>query len=78
MEVADMKANKFAAVLVSELFERKVFDELAETSIEIAAKTGKSPRTVDRMIAGMLAAGTVEKVWKRGTHRPVPAYRVKK
>jgi len=77
MEVADMKTNKLAATLVSQLFEQRIVDQSAETAIEIAAKTGESERTVNRRIRDLLAAGSIEQVWKRGTHRPVPAYRVK-
>jgi DNA-binding Lrp family transcriptional regulator len=78
MEVARMKANKLAAVLVSELFERRVVDPNAETIVEIAEKTGESERTVSRRIRKLIEAGKVEQVWRRDARNTIQAYRVKK
>jgi hypothetical protein len=77
MEAADMKANKAAALLVSELFERKTIDETAESSAEISAKTGRSLASTGRDIQAMLKAGKIEQVWKRGSKGLIPAYRIK-
>jgi hypothetical protein len=78
MEAADMKANKAAAVLVSELFARKVIDDTAETCDEIAAKTGRQIFLIRKEVRRRVELGEIEQVWKRGTRQLVPAYRVKK
>jgi predicted transcriptional regulator len=72
-----MKPNKAAAVLVSELFDRKVIDESAETCDEIAAKTGRQVFLVRKQVRSMVESGMIEQVWKHGTRQLVPAYRTK-
>lgn len=57
---------------------RLVFDESAETAIEIAKQCGMSRRAAHRIIFENVEAGIWERVWKRGRIRPVPAYRIKR
>lgn len=73
-----MKANKTAALLVSELFTKRVIDESAETSAEVAAKNGIHENTAQRKIRKLLESGVIEQVWKRVGRNVVPAYRTKK
>ena len=73
-----MKANKIAAQLASELIDRRIFDERAETVEEIAMKTGMSYQHTARRMVELERAGKVERVWKQGRVRPVPAYRIKR
>jgi len=70
--------NKTAARLVSELFQEKIVDEKAETVREIAKKKNASIRQTSRQIEQWISTGKIEMVWKRGTIRLVPAYRIKK
>lgn len=72
-----MKANHAAAVLVSELFQRKVIDDTAETCDEISAKTGRQILLVRKQVRGMVESGMIEQVWKRHGRQLVPAYRTK-
>jgi hypothetical protein len=79
METSNLKTNKLSAMLVSELIGKKVVDESAQTLLEIASATVPPvcPATAERMVKKLLAAGKIEAVWKRGSQRLVPAYRVK-
>jgi predicted transcriptional regulator len=70
------KTNAIAALLTSQLIPALVFDEAAQTVEEIATAAGIVRQTADVKIRKLLAAGQVERVWKRGRIRPVPAYRV--
>ena len=62
---------------VSDLIPKRVFDESAQTIGEIAADSGVSVATADRLVRGFLAAGKAYRVWKRGSQRAIPAYRIK-
>lgn len=70
--------NKTAAKLVSELFQKREIDDVAETAKEIANKNQLSVRQTTRQIESWLASGKIEQVWKHGTIRLVPAYRIKR
>ena len=80
MEVADMKtANKVSQDLMLQLMGGgRVFDESAETCLELAERLGISGCTALRRIRKLLKDGKLERVWKKGLTGPVPAYRVKK
>jgi DNA-binding transcriptional regulator GbsR (MarR family) len=75
--MATTRLNKVANKLVSDLFIKKEFDENAETIDEIAAKSGISRAQASKTVLGMLKIGKIEKVWKRGSKFPIPAYRIK-
>lgn len=61
---------------VSELFDKKVYDNNAQTVDEIALELGTSEATVRRMLKTKL--DELERVWKMKEGKPVQAYRVKK
>jgi len=69
------KTNAIAALLASQLIPALVFDETAQTMEEIATAAGIARPTADFKIRKLLAAGQVERVWKHGRIRPIPAYR---
>ena len=68
----------WTAMLISEAIGAKVFDEKAETTMEISARTGLSRVTVTHLIKEKCDAGIWERVWKQASPRPVPAYRIKR
>jgi len=57
------------------MIERKVFDEDAETIREISESTGLGYGAVQRLVAANTKNGVWERVWKKGSRWPVPAYR---
>ena len=69
------KTNAIAALLTSQLIPALVFDQSAQTIQEIAAAAGIARQTAAAKILKLVATGQVERVWKRGAVRPVPAYR---
>ena len=69
------KTNAIAALLTSQLIPALVFDETAQTMEEIAAAAGIARQTAAAKILKLIAAGQVERVWRRGPRRPIPAYR---
>jgi len=69
------KTNAIAALLTSQLIPALVFDQSAQTIQEIAAAAGIARQTAAAKILKLVAAGQVERVWKRGPVRPIPAYR---
>ena len=73
-----MKNKDWTAKLVSELIEKRIFDDKAQTIEEIAAGAELSARSAYRKVMELIKSGTIEKVWKRGSLRPVAAYRIKK
>ncbi len=77
MEAAPVKkTNAIAALLTSQLIPALVFDQSAQTIQEIAAAAaGIGRSTAAAKILKLVATGQVERVWKRGPVRPVPAYR---
>jgi hypothetical protein len=76
MEAAPVKkTNAIAALLTSQLIPASVFDDKAQTMQEIAAAAGIARSTAAAKILKLIAAGQVERVWKRGAGRPIPAYR---
>lgn len=78
MGFADMRTNDIAKMLASELVgPKRIFDESAETTREIEAKTGLGQSAILRRISKQIKAGIIEQVWKRGERGPVPAYRAK-
>jgi Fic family protein len=79
MEAASMKSsNAFSKLLASELIPKRIFDSSAQTSDEIARFTGMTVRTSQKHILALVKSGKLEKVWKRGKERVLPAYRIKK
>ena len=76
MEIVFMKkTNAIAALLTSQLIPVLVFDDKAQTMEEIAAAAGIARSTAAAKILKLVNAGQVERVWKRGPVRPIPAYR---
>jgi len=76
MEIAPVKkTNAIAALLTSQLIPALVFDDKAQTMQEIADAAGIARQTAAAKILKLVNAGQVERVWKRGPRRPVPAYR---
>lgn len=76
MEIIPMKkTNAIAALLTSQLIPALVFDDKAQTMEEIAAAAGIAHSTAAAKILKLVNAGQVERVWKRGPVRPIPAYR---
>jgi len=73
-----MKPKHWTAQLASELFNSRIIDENAETTAEIAAKSGSSLSVVQREAKRLVDCGKLEKVFKLVSGKPVPAYRVKK
>ena len=69
------KTNAIAALLTSQLIPALVFDDKAQTMKEIAAAAGIASSTAASKILKLVNAGQVERVWKRGPVRPIPAYR---
>jgi len=66
-------------MLASELLaETRIIDNDAETIYEIMAKTGHGRSAMRRRIKEMIAAGKIEKVWKRRGTAIIMAYRAKK
>jgi Fic family protein len=79
MEAAGMKSpNAICKLLASELMPKRIFDSSAQTSDEIARFTGMTVRTAQKHVLALVKSGKLEKVWKRGKERILPAYRVKK
>lgn len=72
------KTNPIAALLVSSLIPQRIFDESAETIAEMAQSLGIAQRTTRERIVKLIDAGKIERVWKHGPARPIPAYRIKK
>jgi len=70
------KTNAIAALLTSQLIPALVFDEKAQTAQEIADAAGIARSTAAAKILKLVNAGHIERVWKRGRIRPVPAYRI--
>ena len=68
-------SNAFSKLLLSELIPKRIFDSSAQTSDEIARFTGMTVRTSQKHILALVKSGKLEKVWKRGPVRPIPAYR---
>ena len=68
--------NELAQMLVSSLIPRKIIDQSAETITEMVAASGVNKNTVGPEVQRLLAAGTIEKVYKRVNAQVVPAYRV--
>jgi hypothetical protein len=56
----------------------RIYDDTAETVAEIAAKIGLRRAAAGARIRAALAAGSLEKVWRRVGGIHIPAYRVKK
>jgi DNA-binding transcriptional regulator GbsR (MarR family) len=75
--MATTRLNKVANKLVSDLFAPREFDENAETVEEISQRIGASAKTISGQIRKMVLEGKIERVWKRGTKNPIPAYRIK-
>jgi Fic family protein len=79
METASMKSsNAICKLMASELMPKRIFDSSAQTSDEIARFTGMTVRTAQKHVLALVKSGKLEKVWKRGKERVLPAYRVKK
>jgi len=79
MEAAGMKSsNAFSKLLAAELIPKRIFDSNAQTSDEIARFTGMTIRTAQKHVLALVKSGKLEKVWKRGKERILPAYRIKK
>jgi Fic family protein len=77
MEAARMKSsNAFSKLLAAELIPKRIFDSSAQTSDEIARFTGMTVRTSQKHILALVKSGKLEKVWKRGKERVLPAYRI--
>jgi Fic family protein len=77
MEVASMKSlNSISKLLASELMPKKTFDNNAQTCEDIARFSGMSARSASRYILALVESGKLERVWKRGRIRPIPAYRI--
>lgn len=72
------KANDIAKMLASALLDdHKIYDENAETIIEISGKIGLGRWASSQKVSAAVKAGKLEKVWKRVGNRTLPAYRVK-
>lgn len=72
-------ANQSLVMLASALFAGgRIWDESAETVKEIASKTGLSQSHTRQRVLDFVAAGRLERVWKRVAGHPVPAYRILK
>jgi len=79
MEAASMKSsNAICKLMASELMPKRIFDSSAQTSDEIAKFTGMTVRTAQKHVLALVKSGKLEKVWKRGKERILPAYRIKK
>lgn len=67
-----------SASLVSELIDHRVFDESAESIKEMVTKSDGRLRYRDaaRQVENLLIEGRIEKVWKHGPVRAVPAFRI--
>lgn len=77
MEIASMKkTNDFSKLLAFELIPKRIFDNSAQTSDEVSRFTGMTVRTAQKHILALVKSGKLEKVWKRGKVRPIPAYRL--
>jgi Fic family protein len=77
MEITSMKkTNEFSKMLASELIPKRIFDNSAQTSDEISRFTGMTVRTAQKHILALVKSGKLEKVWKRGKERVLPAYRI--
>lgn len=70
--------NELAQMLVSSLIPRKTIDQSAETITEMVEASGVNKNTVGPEVKRLLAAGTIEKVYKHVNAQVVPAYRVVK
>lgn len=76
--MATPNLNKTASDLLAALFPVKVIDEKAETAAEIAKRLDCAGSTARDLILEQVEAGKLERVWKRGRIRLIPAYRVKR
>ena len=77
METARMKqTNAICKLLASELMPKRIFDENAQSILEITRATGMARTTVNDYVRKLMQQGKMERVWKRGSHHPVPAYRI--
>ena len=72
------KTNDFSKLLASELIPKRIFDNSAQTSDEVSKFTGMTVRTAQKHILALVKSGKLEKVWKRGKDRVLPAYRIKR
>ena len=68
--------NEPAQMLVSSLIPRKIIDQSADTITEMVEASGVNKNTVGPEVQRLLAAGKIEKVYKRVNAQVVPAYRV--
>jgi hypothetical protein len=79
MEITSMKkTNYFSKMLACELIPKRIFDNSAQTSDEISRFTGMTVRTTQKHILALMKSGKLEKAWKRGKDRVLPAYRIKR
>jgi hypothetical protein len=77
MEIARMKqTNAICKLLASELMPKRIFDENAQSILEITRATGMARTTVNDYVCKLIQQGKMERVWKRGSHHPIPAYRI--
>lgn len=72
------KTNDFSKLLAFELIPKRIFDNSAQTSDEVSRFTGMTVRTAQKHILALVKSGKLEKVWKRGKVRVLPAYRIKR
>jgi DNA-binding transcriptional regulator GbsR (MarR family) len=62
--------------MASELMPKRIFDENAQSILEITRATGMARTTVNDYVRKLMQQGKMERVWKRGSRHPVPAYRI--
>lgn len=65
-----------SALKASDLVERKVIDQSAQTTQEFEEAVKCSNSTADRHLRELLTKKKIEKVWKYVGSKLVPAYRV--
>lgn len=72
------KTNEISKMLVSELIKKRIIDNSAQTVLELSTEWQYARSTTEREVQRLMAAGTIEKVYKKNGDRLVPAYRIKK